>query len=83
MYDIITLGDAGLDTFVMLEDGKINCTLDKANYQFCINYADKIPVDGWQQTIGGNAANNAVGLSRLGLSAAIWAIVGSDSFPPV
>ncbi len=79
MYDIISIGDAGLDTFVILEDATVNCVLNKANCQFCINYADKIPVEGWKQTIGGNAANNAVASSRLGLRAAIWTIIGSDS----
>lgn len=79
MYDIISIGDAGLDTFVILEDAMVNCTLDKANCQFCMNYADKIPVEGWQQTVGGNAANNAVASSRLGLRAAIWTIIGPDS----
>lgn len=80
MYDVISIGDAGLDTFVILEDAMVNCTLDKVNCQFCMNYADKIPAEGWQQTIGGNAANNAVALSRLGLHAAIWTIIGHDSF---
>lgn len=79
MYDMISIGDAGIDTFVILEDAMVNCTLNKANCQFCMNYADKIPVEGWQQTVGGNAANNAVALSRLGLRAAIWTIIGHDN----
>ncbi len=79
MYDIISIGDAGLDTFVILKDATVNCVLNKASCQFCINYADKIPVDSWQQTIGGNAANNAVASNRLGLRAAIWTIIGPDS----
>ena len=79
MHDIISIGDASLDTFMIIEDATVNCSLNKANCQFCINYADKIPVQGWQQTIGGNAANNAVASSRLGLSAAIWTIIGPDS----
>lgn len=79
MYDVISIGDAGIDTFVILKDATVNCTLNKANCQFCMNYADKIPVYSWQQTIGGNAANNAVASSRLGLRAAIWTIIGLDS----
>lgn len=78
MLDIISLGDAGLDTFVQLDEATVNCSLNKTNCQFCFNYADKIPVTGWQEAIGGNAANNAVATSRLGLAAALWTIVGQD-----
>lgn len=79
MLDIISLGDATLDTFVGLNEAMVNCSINKDSCQFCFNYADKIPVTSWQTTIGGNAANNAVAMSRLGLSAALWTIVGQDT----
>lgn len=79
MLDIISIGDAGLDTFVTLHEATVNCSLNKDNCLFCINYADKIPIDGWEQTVGGNAANNATASSRLGLRAAIWTITGVDN----
>lgn len=79
MLDIISLGDATLDTFVGLNEAMVNCSINKDSCQFCFNYADKIPVTSWQATIGGNAANNAVAMSRLGLAAALWTIVGEDT----
>ncbi len=79
MYDIISLGDSTLDTFVGLNEAMVNCSINKDSCQFCFNYADKIPVTAWQTAIGGNAANNAVAVSRLGLKAALWSIVGQDA----
>ncbi|HEX3095703.1 MAG TPA: carbohydrate kinase family protein, partial [Patescibacteria group bacterium] len=40
---------------------------------------DKLPVDEFHRTVAGNAANNAVGSSRLGLKTAFYAVVGEDS----
>ena len=47
MYDIISLGDSTLDTFVQLNEAMVNCSINKASCQFCFNYADKIPVTSW------------------------------------
>ena len=78
MFDLISIGDTTLDTFLELEDANVFCDLDKNNCQLCINYADKIPVKSVAQAIGGNAANVAVGTSRLGLKTALVSIVGDD-----
>lgn len=77
-FDIISIGDATLDTFVKLEDASVLCAANKTMCQLCLSYADKIPVADVQRIIGGNAANNAVGSSRLGLKAAFYSVVGND-----
>lgn len=77
-YDIISVGDATLDVFVNLQEASVLCNLQKDMCQLCLSYADKIPVEKVQRLIGGNAANNAVGSSRLGLKAAFYSIVGND-----
>lgn len=77
-YDIISVGDATLDVFVSLQEASVLCNLQKDVCQLCLSYADKIPVEKVQRLIGGNAANNAVGSSRLGLKAAFYSIVGND-----
>lgn len=77
-YDIISVGDATLDVFVNLQEASVLCNLQKDVCQLCLSYADKIPVEKVQRLIGGNAANNAVGSSRLGLKAAFYSIVGND-----
>ncbi len=79
MYDIISIGDATLDTFVELKDASIMCAgEDKEKCLLCLSYADKIPIISLDQQIAGNAANNAIGSARLGLNAAFYSIVGSD-----
>ena len=77
-YDIISIGDATLDLFVGIEDASVLCNLQKDMCLLCLSYADKIPAASFQRVIGGNAANNAVGSSRLGLNAAFYSIVGGD-----
>ena len=78
VYDMISVGDATLDVFVNLIEASVLCNLQKDVCQLCLSYADKIPVEKVQRVIGGNAANNAVGSSRLGLKAAFYSIVGND-----
>lgn len=78
VYDMISVGDATLDVFVSLVEASVLCNLQKDVCQLCLSYADKIPVEKVQRVIGGNAANNAVGSSRLGLKAAFYSIVGND-----
>jgi sugar/nucleoside kinase (ribokinase family) len=77
-YDVISIGDATLDTFVKIEDASVMCNLQKDVCVICLSYADKIAIDRPEQTIGGNAANNAVGSSRLGLQAAFYSVLGDD-----
>lgn len=78
VFDIISIGDATLDTFVKLDDVSVLCNLQKDMCLLCLSYADKIPVSDVQRIIGGNAANNAIGSARLGLKAAFYSVVGND-----
>ncbi len=79
-YDIISIGEAGLDSFLNLaeEDASVMCSIDKKNCWLCLSYAEKIPVKDFHETLGHNACNNAVGSSRLGLKTALYCIVGGD-----
>lgn len=78
-FDVISIGDTTLDTFVKLDDANVLCGVNKEECWLCLNYADKIPIVQLDTTIGGNAANNAVGSARLGLKAALYTEVGADS----
>ncbi len=78
MYDIISIGDATLDTFVKVNEASVMCTADRSKCLLCLSYADKIPIISLDQQIAGNAANNAVGSARLGLKSAFYSIVGDD-----
>ncbi len=79
MYDIIAIGDSTVDVFLFLDDASVQCEVKKDECKLCINYADKVPVRQMARVDGvGNAANNAVGVSRLGLRAALYSIIGHD-----
>jgi 2-dehydro-3-deoxygluconokinase len=78
MLDIISIGDAALDTFLRLSDAFVTHVTDKKVQQLCLNYGDKIPVMGMQQKVAGNALNNAVGSARLGMKAGFYSVIGND-----
>jgi sugar/nucleoside kinase (ribokinase family) len=81
MLDLITIGDCTIDAFNILDEKNTELTCDRHgdHCKLCLRYADKIPVKEIQRLVAGNAANNAVGASRLGLDASIYTIVGDDA----
>ena len=44
MFDIISIGDATLDTFINLESVKVIKRKDRAGKYLCLNYACKTPI---------------------------------------
>jgi len=79
MYDIITIGDALIDTHVHIDNAALECDLMKKNCQLCLNYGGKIPIVDSFQCLGGNAPNVSAGTAKLGLKTAIIGAVGNDS----
>ncbi|MDP2585571.1 MAG: carbohydrate kinase family protein [Candidatus Levybacteria bacterium] len=79
-FDIICIGNAKIDTFLTLHEASEHLRLIKETNELCIKFGDKIPVDKAEILLGGNAANVAVGASRLGLTAGIVAEIGKDEF---
>ncbi len=76
MFDLISIGDVVIDTFVHLTEAEI-ISKDGENL-LALPFGRKIPIKPESQSlVGGNAANNAVGASRLGLKTAIYTNVGS------
>ena len=78
MLDLISVGDATIDTFIQIHDATVKCSLNKQDCQLCVEYGDKIAVDKLTHLVAGNAANNAVGSSRLELKSAIYVNIGGD-----
>lgn len=78
MFDLITIGDSTLDTFIALDESSSSCEIFKHKKLLCLNYADKTPIDCSTQSVGGNAANVAVGSRKLGLTSAIVTELGDD-----
>jgi len=76
MLDIISIGDATIDTFLFVHD--IEITSIKGQKKALINWGDKLPVDEFYRTVAGNAANNAVGSVRLGMRTAFYTVLAHD-----
>ncbi len=77
-FDIITIGDSTIDTFIRIYDATVECDINHEQCKICIPYGSKIPVDSIAHGIAGNAANVAVGCARLGLATAIYTNLGED-----
>lgn len=76
MFDLISVGDCVIDTFIPLLDASVES--DGGEPKLCLRYGDKIPVGPSISLVAGNAANNAIGSARLNLKAAIYTNVGDD-----
>lgn len=79
MLNLITIGDAVLDTQVQIDEASLDCNLDAKNCKLCLDFASKIPITDSFQAIGGDGANIALGATKLGLKSALLTTVGDDS----
>lgn len=77
-FDLITIGDSTMDTFIKIHDASVECDINHEECKICLRYGSKIPVDAIAQTVAGNAANVALGCSSLGLRCAIYTNLGGD-----
>ncbi len=78
-FDLISIGDATIDTFMTPTETETLCKVDTKECYIAFSYGDKIPVRNLEFSIGGNAANNAVGTSRRGIKTAIVLTLGDDN----
>lgn len=75
MFDLISVGDTVIDTYLPVDEAKI--IADEGIKYLGLKYGYKIPVQEAVSVVAGNASNNAVGSSRLGLKTAIYTNVGN------
>ena len=77
--DLLAIGDIVIDAFIRLKDAEATCDLDQEHCKLCLRFGDKVPYE-FVEIIRavGNSANAAVSASRLGLNAALSAVVGDD-----
>ena len=76
--ELLSIGDASLDVFITPTETETLCRLDDKDCLICFSYGDKIPVKDLHFSVGGNAANNAVGTRRLGVNSAAVLTLGDD-----
>ncbi len=81
-FEIVTVGNAIIDAFLLIHDTNIHCRLDEKTGELCVKHGEKILLDNAEFVLGGNACNVSVGLSRLGNKTALCAEIGSDEFSP-
>ncbi len=77
--ELLSVGDASIDTFLTPIETETLCQVDSKECLICFSFGDKIPVKSLEFSTGGNAANNAVGVSRLGIKTAIVVTLGDDN----
>lgn len=78
-FDLLSIGDATLDVFMTPMESEALCRVDTRECLIAFSYGEKIPVKNLEFSIGGNAANNAVGARRLGIRVGIVLTLGDDS----
>ena len=78
-FDLLTIGDVMMDVFLVPTESETLCRLDTKECFVCFSYGDKIPVKTLEYSVGGNAANNSVGATRLGLKVGLVSTLGADS----
>lgn len=78
-FDAILISDVSIDEFLRVDDAQVICDINHANCKICFDYAEKIPVSEFRTSLGGNSANVASGMARLGLNVAVYSEIGSDA----
>lgn len=79
-FDVITIGNAVIDLFLVIHDANKSLRVNKELGELCVKAGEKIQVDRFDTMLGGNAANAAVGLARSGLAVGLEAEIGDDEF---
>lgn len=77
--DLLSIGDASIDVFMTPMESETLCQIDTKECFIAFSYGDKIPVKNLEFSVGGNAANNAVGTTRLGVKTGIVLTLGDDN----
>ena len=78
-FDLLSIGDASIDVFMTPTESETLCRIDTKECFIAFSYGDKIPVKNLEFSVGGNAANNVVGVRRLGVNSAIVLTLGDDN----
>lgn len=78
-FDLISIGDATWDVFIVPSEAETFCEIQSEESMIAFKYGDKIPVNSVDYSVGGNGANNSVGVKRFGLRVAPILTLGDDS----
>jgi sugar/nucleoside kinase (ribokinase family) len=79
-FQMLSIGDAVIDTFLSFDQTNKKIRLDEGAKELRIAFGEKIDVDSYVFSLGGNGANVSVGLARLGIKTALFTEIGDDEF---
>lgn len=77
--ELLSIGDASIDVFMTPTESETLCQINTKECFIAFSYGEKIPVKNLEFSVGGNAANNAVGTTRLGIKTGLVLTLGDDS----
>ncbi len=77
--ELLSIGDVSWDVFLEPSESESLCMLNKKECLICFSFGEKIPVKSIDYSVGGNAANNAVGTRRLGIRVGLVSTLGADA----
>lgn len=77
-FDVVAIGDYALDVILNIPPDFASCRIEDNKKNICLGQDEKILCDKFSLSIGGNACNVAVGLSRLGNKCALKTFIGDD-----
>lgn len=77
---MVTVGGVTVDLFLLIDPANPHFKFNHDSNELSMHLGDKIVLDNAKFTVGGNGANVAVGVKRLGFRASIFAEIGEDEF---
>ncbi len=77
-FDVVSIGDCVVDTFLRVNEATVTFDKNGEHPMLCFAFGSKIPYEELYQLSAGNAANVAIGSSRLGFKSALYGTVGND-----
>jgi len=79
-FDLLSVGDASMDIYITPSESESLSQMDDKESFICFAFGGKIPVKSAELSVGGNAANNATGVTRLGIKTGLVLTLGDDTF---
>lgn len=76
----MTVGGVTVDLFLLIDPANPHFKFNPDSNELSMHLGDKIVLDNAKFTVGGNGANVAVGVKRLGFKTSIFAEIGEDEF---
>jgi sugar/nucleoside kinase (ribokinase family) len=78
-FDAVLISDVSIDEFLKVDDALVMCDINKHDCKVCFDYAEKVPVSEYRASLGGNSANVAAGMAKLGLNVSVYSEIGNDA----